>query len=322
MIQSTIIGAILLTAAASVQAAPVVFSYTGGADSYIVPTSGTYDIVAYGGQGGGSGSQNGGLGAQIEGTFLLTAGDTLSLIVGGQGAAAASGFGAGGGGGSFVYDASSTAILVVAGGGGGAYVAAGNDARTATSGGLGVGTRASYGYGGTGGFGGGARTGGGGGGGFFGGGVSGSGGGGGSFSSPTGGAAGGAGGAGGFGGGGGGGNATGAGGGGGYSGGGGSSGVGGIPGGGGGGGSFDTGIAQVLLASVESGSGLIDITLVSAANPVTDVPEPAGLTIFAMGVGCLLLWRRLRSLGPVLSLTAFAAGMTRLHGRRVLLGNA
>ena len=286
-------------------AAPVFFAYTGVVESFIVPTNGTYDIAAYGAQGGGSGSLSGGLGAQAEGSFVLSAGDVLTLVVGGQGGSAASGFGAGGGGGSFVYDASTATILVVGGGGGGAYVASGNDALTGPNGGLGVGTRASYGFGGTNGNGGGARTGGGGGGGFFSGGLSALGGGGGSFFSPVGGTVGGLGGIGGFGGGGGGGNATGAGGGGGYSGGGGSSGVGGIPGGGGGGASFDTGITQTLLAGIQAASGSIDITLVSAAATVSDVPEPAGILMLAMAIASLLLWRQLRSMESIpLSLTA------------------
>ena len=298
----SVIGLCLLAGTtAPASAAPVAFSYTGVADIYTVPVNGTYDIVAYGAQGGGSGSLSGGLGAQIEGIFVLTGGDTLALIVGGQGGSAAAGYGGGGGGGSLVVDTSTTDILVIAGGGGGAYVAPGNDALTGPNGGLGVGTRASYGAAGTGGYGGGARTGGGGGGGYLGGGVTGLGRGGGSFLSPAGGLAGGLAGVGGFGGGGGGGGNIGAGGGGGYSGGGGSSGIGGIPGGGGGGGSFDTGVVRSLLASIQNGNGLVDITLIQAAAETIDAPEPAGVALLGTGVlGIGLVYRR-RGRGAMLT---------------------
>lgn len=268
----SVIGLCLLAGTtAPASAAPVAFSYTGVADIYTVPVNGTYDIVAYGAQGGGSGSLSGGLGAQIEGIFVLTGGDTLALIVGGQGGSAAAGYGGGGGGGSFVVDTSTTDILVIAGGGGGAYVAPGNDALTGPNGGLGVGTRASYGAAGTGGYGGGARTGGGGGGGYLGGGVTGLGRGGGSFLSPAGGLAGGL------------------------------AGVGGFGGGGGGGGSFDTGVVRSLLASIQNGNGLVDITLIQAAAETIDAPEPAGVALLGtrvLGIG--LVYRR-RGRGAMLT---------------------
>ena len=89
--------------------------------AYTVATTGIYDIVAYGAQGGGTG---GGLGAEIGGDFYLTAGEVLDIVVGGQGASASDDLsGSGGGGGSFVFEVNGAGApdttLVVAGGGGG-----------------------------------------------------------------------------------------------------------------------------------------------------------------------------------------------------------
>jgi hypothetical protein len=62
------------------------FNYSGAIVDYTVPTTGNYDIVAYGAQGGaGSNGNPGGNGAEIGGLFSLTAGDTLVVAVGGQG---------------------------------------------------------------------------------------------------------------------------------------------------------------------------------------------------------------------------------------------
>ncbi len=93
---------------------------TGGIQYWTVPTSGLYKIVAKGAQGGGA---NGGLGASIEGEFMLTSGQVIRILVGQQGITqTGQANSVGGGGGSFVIlnPASSTSdILVIAGGGGG-----------------------------------------------------------------------------------------------------------------------------------------------------------------------------------------------------------
>ena len=112
------------------------FNYTGSIVAWTVPSTGIYDITAYGAQGGQGESDLirplGGLGAQIGGSFQLIGGQTLNILVGGGGVGANLGSGnepdavyvpvgpgGGGGGGSFVVVSSSTP-LVVAGGGGGA----------------------------------------------------------------------------------------------------------------------------------------------------------------------------------------------------------
>jgi hypothetical protein len=97
-------------------AASWIFDYTGAEVSFIAPTTGIYDITAFGAEGGGV---DGGLGAEIGGDVTLTMGTTLTILVGGAGSA-----GGGGGGGSFVV-ASVSAPLVIAGGGGGGGFASG-----------------------------------------------------------------------------------------------------------------------------------------------------------------------------------------------------
>jgi hypothetical protein len=107
----------LVAAATDAGATPVMFNYTGTVEQFIVPSTGSYQILAFGAQGGGAGNFDGGLGAEIRGDFQLTAGAVLHIAVGGAGGSA--GYSGGGGGGSFVVGPGSTP-LVVAGGGGGA----------------------------------------------------------------------------------------------------------------------------------------------------------------------------------------------------------
>ena len=115
----------LMTGAAS--AAPVVFNYTGGFQSFTAGATGIYDITAIGAQGGtGFQGGTGGLGAKVAGDFTLTKGEVLSILVGGRGqdGLGAGGFdsGGGGGGGSYVNVPGSQnnyLPLAVAGGGGG-----------------------------------------------------------------------------------------------------------------------------------------------------------------------------------------------------------
>jgi hypothetical protein len=262
--------------------------YFAGSTSqyYVVPTTGIYDITAYGAQGG-SGSVSlsgaGGDGAEIGGDFVLQAGAKLQIIVGGVGRNGyyvgepfGTGGGGGGGGGTFVietYNGNRTVLEIAGGGGGGggfhipsnsAYSGLGGNAGTSGTG-NGGGTNGS------------AGSGNGGGGGGYEGGAAGQAGS--RYSSGDGyaGGAGGtvgnfAGGAGGYGGGGGGGGGAtgGGGGGGGYSGGGGgfsgASGAGGGPvhfGGGGGGGSLFNGTNPPLVSvgAENAGNGLVEIEL-------------------------------------------------------------
>ena len=95
---------------------------TQGIQEWTVPVTGNYSIAAYGAQGGNSG----GAGASITGTFSLTQGDVLKIVVGQKGidgtVSGVTYIGGGGGGGSYVMKSpymNAASILVIAGGGGG-----------------------------------------------------------------------------------------------------------------------------------------------------------------------------------------------------------
>src|SRR4051812_10456174 len=94
---------LLALAAAAPGAGATTFNFTGASQSFTAPTTGTYHILAFGAQGGGAGSAGGGNGAEIGGDFSLTAGEVLTIDVGGAGGAGGTGISSGGGGGgSFV----------------------------------------------------------------------------------------------------------------------------------------------------------------------------------------------------------------------------
>lgn len=120
------------------------FTYTGTFDTFLVPATGVYHIVAFGAQGGSGsvfGPLPGGLGAEIGGDFLLIGGQTVSIAVGGMGESSTPGFGAsgGGGGGSFVALLDSPTVPLIIAGGGGARNGNGLDGLAGTSGGSTIG---------------------------------------------------------------------------------------------------------------------------------------------------------------------------------------
>ena len=101
------------------------FAYSGANASFTVPCGVTsLTLEAWGAQGGNdtySTANSGGNGADIKGTFTVTSGEVLTVLVGGQGAGPANSLDSGGGGGSFVWNpTSTTAPFIAAGGGGGA----------------------------------------------------------------------------------------------------------------------------------------------------------------------------------------------------------
>ena len=139
---------------------PVNFAYTGGIQSYTIPTTGLYKLEVWGASGGDAecykGNGYGGAGGYSYGYALLTAGDTLYVVVGGRGgngvgAGGGAGFngggttannqewysGCGGGGGGATHIAtrsgtlaalgSTSGLLIVAGGGGGGSAQKYND---------------------------------------------------------------------------------------------------------------------------------------------------------------------------------------------------
>lgn len=93
---------------------------TEGIQEWTVPSTSQYTIRAYGAQG----ARSGGLGADMTGTFNLTQGEVIKIVVGQTGVDGSNGsyLGGGGGGGSFAIRSpynDGTAILVIGGGGGG-----------------------------------------------------------------------------------------------------------------------------------------------------------------------------------------------------------
>ncbi len=98
-----------------------VFSYTGLVQTYTVPAGVNSIQIESTGAKGGKGTNAltgaGGNGAEMIGTFSVTPGQVLNVLVGQQGGG--SSYVGGGGGGSFVWDAGTSTLLIAAGGGGG-----------------------------------------------------------------------------------------------------------------------------------------------------------------------------------------------------------
>ncbi|KXJ21505.1 hypothetical protein AC249_AIPGENE808 [Exaiptasia diaphana] len=98
-----------------------------GKQQWTVPKTAKYIIEGYGASGADGRCQNpsllchkGGLGAKITGTFHLTKGIVLTILVGQKGSVDPSfDFAGGGGGGTFVINSNDSTVLIVAGGGGG-----------------------------------------------------------------------------------------------------------------------------------------------------------------------------------------------------------
>ena len=139
----------------------------GVIQNFTVPTTGRYKIKAWGARGGthssnygdSAGTYRGGKGALKEGTFTLTKGTVLNIVVGHRGGdsvevkggrstnktAAELGLsvednaGTGGGGGSFVYTSSNVLLLAAGGGGGASAGYNGSEGQAGTSGSSSVG---------------------------------------------------------------------------------------------------------------------------------------------------------------------------------------
>jgi hypothetical protein len=88
-----------------------------GYQLFTVPNDGTYQIEAFGAEGGKSDQAAGGAGARMRGDFMLKKGDVLKLVVGQRGSDGQS-LNVGGGGGTFVAVGMDKALLVAGGGGG------------------------------------------------------------------------------------------------------------------------------------------------------------------------------------------------------------
>lgn len=131
----------------------VTFNYTGAIVNWTVPAGVTsVTIQARGAQGSQSTSSTttSGLGASMTGTFTVTPGQVLKILVGQQFSANA---GNGGGGGTFVTTSTNTPLIVAGGGGGSSQGADSPDkhGNTTTTGGTGAGAGGTGGTGGNGG---------------------------------------------------------------------------------------------------------------------------------------------------------------------------
>jgi uncharacterized protein YjdB len=108
----------LLLGSSSLYAQVTTFAYTGSIVNYTVPAGVTTMAIAASGAQGGLGNGAGGKGAIMTGTFNVTPGHVLKVLVGQQ-TTTTTHFAGGGGGGSFVWDSTGGSLLLVAAGGGG-----------------------------------------------------------------------------------------------------------------------------------------------------------------------------------------------------------
>ena len=95
---------------------------SSGIQQWTVPGTGDYRIEAIGAAGGyGTHSNNGqyrGRGARMIGTFSLSKGELIQILVGQEGGINHNDYAAGGGGGTFVVKGSNTPLIIAGGGGG------------------------------------------------------------------------------------------------------------------------------------------------------------------------------------------------------------
>lgn len=109
---------------------------TQGVQEWAPPTSGLYQINLAGASGGGGKIGSGGRGAYLSIKVSLTAGETLSIVVGQKGSDSntiAAYPGGAGGGGSFIYKKLDNSFIAVAGGGGGGASSSSNLLTTQTT---------------------------------------------------------------------------------------------------------------------------------------------------------------------------------------------
>src|ERR1700722_4727566 len=149
---------LLALLAAAPAASATTFLFSGEIVDFTIPIESTYEITAFGAQGGNSKDHAalvyGGGGARISGDFILFKGEVLEIPVGGMGAESTNA-GGGGGGGSFVIGPFNKPLVIAGGGGGGGAGLNFNDGgQTGTDGGDGHGVLGKRGPGGSGGGGG------------------------------------------------------------------------------------------------------------------------------------------------------------------------
>lgn len=105
---------------------------TQGYQLWTVPASASYRITAAGARGGNGGPGTSGTGAIMAGTFSLTAGSVIKILVGQQGVSFNNGSSSGGGG-SFVVNSSNSPYIIAGGGGGNGKANSGSNATVSTN---------------------------------------------------------------------------------------------------------------------------------------------------------------------------------------------
>ncbi len=104
---------------------------SGTIQTWTVPSGITTIVIEAWGAQGGTGSYAGGRGARMKGTFTVTPGQTLKILVGQQGLHNSSR--CGGGGGSFVTDNANNPLIIAGGGGGSGSNRQGENGTTSTT---------------------------------------------------------------------------------------------------------------------------------------------------------------------------------------------
>lgn len=117
------------------------FGYSGAKTSFTAPKAGVFEFDVVGGAGSG---QYPGAAARIVCSVSLLAGETLTLLVGGQGTDA--GKSGSGGGGSFVVKTDNTPLCIAGGGAGWVYLDGNSTPGSTAIGGSGLGGSATGGY--------------------------------------------------------------------------------------------------------------------------------------------------------------------------------
>ena len=131
------------------------YNYVGHAETFVAPTDGVYELTVYGASGGSGSGTPGGRGGLSKGRIHLSAGETITVYVGGAGGQGSYGWGyssggetqgGGGGGGSTELHYRNSRLIVAGGGGGGAEITTvspvgGNGGGANMAGGAGAGDR-------------------------------------------------------------------------------------------------------------------------------------------------------------------------------------
>ena len=109
------------------------FAFKNTAQEYEIKSTGLYELSAFGGKGGDSGTYKGGAGGEVSGKIYLKAGDIITVVTGGEGNTKIAGNNGGGGASKYGGGGGHTDVylngelIIIAGGGGGAVTGTNSD---------------------------------------------------------------------------------------------------------------------------------------------------------------------------------------------------